>query len=126
MVWHEHRQLLGSEKGAEGDGSNVSITADGQCPATGDLHQGEERGRVPGGIVSPGIRPISTEGFAHFSVIVGPKGFPDYQKEKLAFPDRSPFLKRPSLPRVQAGLSGSGGVGGGFCYALITLHSFSC
>ncbi len=46
----------------------------------------------------PGLDLSKTEGLPHFSVIVGPKGFPDYQKDRLAFPDGSPFLKRPFTP----------------------------
>ena len=46
----------------------------------------------------PELDVSTTEGFPHFSVIVGPKGFPDYQKDRLAFPDGSPFLKTPFTP----------------------------
>ena len=54
----------------------------------------------------PETRPGDGPGFYHFSVIVGPVGFPDYTGCEHAFPKGSPFVT-PPLPDYLPGVAAS-------------------
>jgi hypothetical protein len=43
----------------------------------------------------PKAREMFPEGFSHVSMIVGPRGFRDYEGQRYAYPENSPFLINP-------------------------------